>query len=147
MRKPLLGRVRYYDCHGLALSRADVHNYRHRPPTSQLYFEQDGYVEIQQVDANTGDIILYCDPNDGSVSHSGIVIGVKEIVGSVQQSSLDLEQMGSRLRVPPQLRATAPTCLQHTTFFGMSHWEPPAIFLTLNTSWRSPMMCIFFSSD
>jgi hypothetical protein len=63
-----------YNCHGLtfACRRAEIND----PALIWMIIKDDLYQQIPRTDVLPGDLILYFDPDDGHVEHSGIVISV-----------------------------------------------------------------------
>jgi hypothetical protein len=61
-----------YNCHGLTFGnrRTSVGD---SPELFSLILEDDGFRQIYETEANTGDVVLYYDA-DGKVTHSGLVL-------------------------------------------------------------------------
>jgi len=66
-----------YNCHGLTFAsrRTTIGPEDSLIPT---ILKDDGYEEIQKANTQPGDLILYLNPEDNEVEHSGIVVKVVE---------------------------------------------------------------------
>lgn len=63
-----------YNCHGMSFAsrRTNID----KSTDLKKILEDDGYIEIEKQKVLAGDIVLYITPEDGDISHSGIVVKI-----------------------------------------------------------------------
>ncbi len=84
-----VGPCNTYNCHGLTLAsrRCAVTE----PDIIQI-LKDDGFVEVTYSDAECGDVIVYIE--QGAVTHSGVVVGRKQVLEGVMSEPIILSKWG-----------------------------------------------------
>ena len=77
----LAGPCPVYNCHGLSLASRRT---QLCPDTADFMsiLQRDDYERVDESEANVGDLVFYFDQEDGSIIHSGIVVGRESLCGS-----------------------------------------------------------------
>jgi hypothetical protein len=114
-----------YNCHGLTFGSRRTGVYE---DNSQIFaiLDDDGYVELNPREADTGDIVLYFDP-EGLLSHSGIVI-------SRGSEELGLPMIWSKWGKGYEMVHFVNRCpysAENVKYYRLKIWKPEHRFKTL----------------
>jgi len=109
-----------YNCHGLTFASRRTQIEPKSTSFPQLLLD-DGYVEVDMNNVNTGDIVLYYD-DDGDIDHSGIVVGVRQLEPSGQRIPWVWSKWGHFQEVRHHF-ANCPFPSHNCRFYRMKKWE------------------------